>query len=331
VKAVAASGLSTPQTVLASLQGWLSALFAKIRECRFFFLVRGFCGSTKVCVSKSRVKFDTRAVRSWVIPLLIRMGAGDYPAKAGRIIGLSRQHTWYYVRKLEQCKLIRREKRSNVLFYELTEESKNLLASCEGTVFPSRLYRFDKCQVAYEIVAAGLVPENFKKVEMVNWTALLGTESGVKVRRTTRSWIVHVEVIRGRNPVEVTNLAVNLANRVRDALVRKYGCVLGDGRVVAGEMAVEDPVASLFGRYFTVRTDKRKIDHSWSVGELEHLQKDAVIEYLQMPERVRNVELQLGELRGDVSKLTALLTKLCGLYSECPPVSIGEGGNSYVS
>jgi hypothetical protein len=236
------------------------------------------------------------------------------------------------VRKLERCKLIRREKRSNVLFYELTEESKNLLASCEGTVFPARLYRFDKCQVAYEIVAAGLVPENFKKVEMTNWTALLGTELGVKVRKTTRSWIVHVEVIRGRNPIEVTNLAMNLANRVRDALVSKYGCVLGEGRVVAGEMAVEDPVASLFGRYFTVRTDKRRIDHSWSVGELEHLQRDAVIEYLQMPERVKNVEFQVGALRSDVSKLAEALNRLCNLESEGQPTAPkGQGGNSYVS
>jgi hypothetical protein len=288
-------------------------------------------GSKNVCSSKSRVKFDTKTVRTWVLPLLMRIGVGDYPTKAGRIIGLSRQHTWYYVRKLEECRLIRREKRSNVVFYELTGESKNLLTLCEGTVFPARLYRFDKCQVAYEVIADGLVPENFKKVKMTNWTALLGTELGVRVRKTTRSWIVHVEVIRGRNPIEVTNLAMNLANRVRDALVSKYGCVLGEGKVISGEMAVEDPVASLFGRYFTVRTDKRKIDHSWSVGELEHLQKDAVIEYLQMPERVKKVELQLGALRGDLSKLAEALSRLYNLDGEGQPTaSRGQGGNEYV-
>jgi DNA-binding transcriptional ArsR family regulator len=291
-----------------------------------------FSESKNVCSPKSRVKFDTKTVRTWVLPLLMRIGVGDYPTKAGRIIGLSRQHTWYYVRKLEECGLICREKRSNVVFYELTAESQRLLASCEGTVFPARLYRFDKCQVAYEIVAAGLVPENFRKVEMTNWTALLGTELGVRVRKTTRSWIVHVEVIRRRNPVEVTNLAMNLADRVRNALVSKYGCVLGEGKVVAGEMAVEDPVASLFGRYFTVRTDKRKIDHSWTVGELEHLQRDAVIEYLQMPERVRNVELQLGALRGDLSKLTNTLSRLCSLETDGQPSSpAGKGGDGYVS
>jgi DNA-binding MarR family transcriptional regulator len=266
--------------------------------------------STNVCSPKSRVKFDTKTFRRWVLPLLIRIGKREYPTEAGRNIKLSRQHTWYYVKKLEDCNLIRREKRSNVVFYELTSESKKLLASCEGTVFPARLYRFDKCQVAYEIISDGLVPVNFRKVEMTNWTALLGTELGVKVRKTTRSWIVHVEALRGRNPVEVANLAMNLANRVCNALVNKYGCVLGEGKIVGGEMAHEDPVASLFGRYFTVRSDRRKIDHSWNLGELEHTQRDAVIEYLQMPERVKKVEIEIEAVRCNIVMINGALQKI---------------------
>ena len=266
--------------------------------------------STNVCSPKSRVKFDTKTFRRWVLPLLIRIGKGEYPTEAGRNIKLSRQHTWYYVKKLEDCNLIRREKRSNVVFYELTDESKRLLASCEGTVFPARLYRFDKCQVAYEIISDGLVPVNFRKVEMTNWTALLGTELGVKVRKTTRSWIVHVEALRGRNPVEVANLAMNLANRVCNALVNKYGCVLGEGKIVGGGMAHEDPVASLFGRYFTVRSDRRKIDHSWNLDELEHTQRDAVIEYLQMPERVKKVEIEIEAVRCNIVMINGALQKI---------------------
>lgn len=263
----------------------------------------------------------------------MRIDGGDYPTKAGRIIGLSRQHVWYYIRKLEKCGLIRREKRSNAVFYGLTPESKNLLTLCEGTVFPARLYRFDKCQVAYEIIADGLIPKNFKKVEMVNWTALLGTELGVKVRRTTRSWIVHVEVIRGRNPVEVANLALNLAGRVADALRSKYGCVLGDGKIVAGEMAVEDPVATIFGRYFTVRTDKRKIDHNWKVGELEHVQKDAVIEYLQMPERVKSVELKFEVFTVKFDRLIETLDRLLSIegHDACSNTEGQRSMKDYVS
>jgi len=289
-------------------------------------------GSKNFRGSKYKVKFDTSTVRVWVLPLLLRIEVGDYPTKAGRIIGLSRQHVWYYVRKLEKCHLIRRDKRTNAVFYVLTPESKNLLASCEGKVFPARLYRFDKCQVAYEILVEGRYPCGFRRVEMVNWTALLGTELGVKVRRTTRSWIVHVEVIRGRNPVEVTNLALNLAGRVRNALCSKYGCVLGEGKIVGGEMANEDPVATLFGRYFTVRAGNRKIDHSWGPGELEHTQRDAVIDYLQMPEKVKNIEGEVAAMRGEVSLLTSTLRQLFDLEgNERSTDPKGVGGRGYVS
>jgi hypothetical protein len=49
---------------------------------------------------------------------------------------------------------------------------------------------------------------------MQNWTALLGLEQGVKVRKTTTSWIVHVETLYGRSPGELVTLAKNLADRV---------------------------------------------------------------------------------------------------------------------
>lgn len=129
-----------------------------------------------------------------------------------------------------------------------------------------------------------------------------------------------MEVVRGKDPGEVYGLALNLANRVADALRRKYGCVLAQGRFVAGELAVEDPVANLFGRYFTVRTGKRRIDHSWNVGELEHLQKDAVIEYLQMPERVKNLEGKVEAVNLNLEELLGALRKLVNLEGSGEPV-----------
>jgi DNA-binding transcriptional ArsR family regulator len=272
------------------------------------------------------VKFDTCMVRRWVLPILRRIDVGDYPTKIGRIVGLSRQHVYYYIKKLERCKLVKREKRSSVVFYELTGEGKSLVQSCEGRVFPGELYRLDKCQVSFGILREGVLPLDFRPVEMVNWTALLGLELGVKVRHTSRSWIVHVEVIRGRSPAEVYGSALNLANRVAASLASKYGCVLRQGKFVAGELAVEDPVASLFGRYFAVSTPRRKIDHSWGVGELEHLQKDSVIEYLQMPERVKSVEAKLD-------RLTAVLERLLNPEERVDPggVSGQRGLGDYVS
>jgi hypothetical protein len=98
-------------------------------------------------------------------------------------------------------------------------------------------------------------------------------------------------------------------------------------------MANEDPVATLFGRYFTVRTDNRKIDHSWGPGELEHTQRDAVIEYLQMPEKVKNIEGAVAAMRGEISQLTSALRQIFDLEGngKAPKDSSGDGGKSYVS
>ena len=63
--------------------------------------------------AKGCVQFDSDEVRTWVLPLMKRIYAGDYPTQAGRILGLSRSHVWYYVGKLQKAGLIYQEKRNN--------------------------------------------------------------------------------------------------------------------------------------------------------------------------------------------------------------------------
>jgi len=270
-------------------------------------------GSTNFRRWKYKVKFDFSTVRTRVIPILKRVEVEDYPAKIGRIYGWSRQHVTYYIKKLEKCGLIKRKVRSRAVFYQLTGRGKTFLASCEDVVFGSGVYRLDRCQVRFEIVAEGCLPPDFRRVEMVNWTALLGLEMGVHVRHTTRSWIVHVETLYGKHPGELFVLAKNLADRVAKSLMMKYGCRLSDGEICRGyELKVDDPVAKLLSPYFCVSTPERKIDHSPGVsqGELEHLSRDAVVEYLLMPERVKKLEGQVQALHVDLEELTGVLKKL---------------------
>ena len=278
--------------------------------------------SSIVHQANGSVQFDSDKVRSWVLPLMRRIEAGDYPARAAKILGLSRSHVQYYLKKLEECRLVYQEKRSNVSFWALTNEGSNLLKSCEGRVFPGELHRLDKCQVAFKILSEGRYPNGqFKAVEMQNWTALLGLEQGVKVRHTSKSWIVHVPVIRGKNPAEVYGLAMNLSNRIAVALAKKYGVVLAEGVFVGGEMAVEDPIAKLFGRYFSVRAGRRKIDHSWGEGELENIGKDAAIDYMQMPEKVKRIDKKVDRLEIKFGQLIEAL----GRIDETDPKKLAEG------
>jgi len=103
----------------------------------------------------------------------------------------------------------------------------------------SGVYRLHKCQVHYEILAEGVLLRDSRQIEMANWTVLLGLEQGVKVRHTSRSWIVHIETLYGRSPAELGAMAKGLADRVAKALMLKYGCRLGEGRFCKGyEIAI---------------------------------------------------------------------------------------------
>ncbi len=271
--------------------------------------------------SKSKVKFDFCTVRTRVIPILKGIEVKMYPAKIGRARGWKKQHVAYYVHKLEKAGLIRRLKRSSFVDYELTERGQNFLISCEGALFSSGVFRLHRCFFKFPILREGVYPlGDFRRVEMQNWTALLGLEQGVKVRKTTSSWIVHVETLYGRSPGELVTSAKNLADRVSQGLMSKYGCVLGQGMInKRHELGVDDPVAQLLNQYFTVSTPKRVIDDSpgEDEGEIDHLGRDAAVEYLLMPERVKNIEGQvevigcnLEEIKNELRKIVDALSKL---------------------
>jgi len=99
---------------------------------------------------------------------------------------------------------------------------------------------------------------------------------------------------------------------VRRSLMLKYGCLLDEGKIGRGyELAIDDPVAQLLSRYFTVSTPKRKMDHSPGEleGEIDHLSRDAAVEYLLMPERVKKLEGKVDALHYDLEELTSLLKR----------------------
>jgi hypothetical protein len=143
-----------------------------------------------------------------------------------------------------------------------------------------------------------------------------------------------VETVYGKHPGELFVLAKNLADRVAKSLMMKYGCRLSEGEVCRGyELKVDDPVARLLARYFCVSTPERKIDHSPGVGEgeLEHFGRDAAVEYLLMPERVKKLEGQVQALHVDLEELTGTLRKLLNIEGAGGPSPDQGNLDRYVS
>jgi len=117
----------------------------------------GSVGSQKVLSEKSKVKFYFSTVRSRVIPILKRVEVGDYPSKIARLYGWSKQHVFYYLKKLEKAGLVRRKVRSCAVFYELTRRGQKVLTSCEGIVYSSGVYRLHKCQFYFLLFVKGSI------------------------------------------------------------------------------------------------------------------------------------------------------------------------------
>ena len=132
-----------------------------------------------------------------------------------------------------------------------------------------------------------------------------------------------METLYGKHPGELFVLAKNLADRVAKGLMLKYGCRLAEGEVCRGyELKVDDPVAKLLARYFCVSTPERKIGYSPGVsqGELELFSRDAAVEYLLMPERVKKLEGHVQILHFDLEELTGALKKFFNVEDSGQPV-----------
>jgi hypothetical protein len=100
----------------------------------------------------------------------------------------------------------------------------------------------------------------------------------------------------------------------------KYGCRLAEGEICRGhEVAIDDPVAQLLSRYFTVSIPgKARMDHSPGEleGEIDFTQRDMAIEYLLMPERVKKLEGQLAALNCDLERIGGCLDKLTAVLGK---------------
>jgi len=258
--------------------------------------------------SKLKVKMNFKSVRARVLPILKCLEAGNYPAKIARMLGFSKPHVAYYVKKLEQAGLVRRERRSNIVVYSVTQKGSNFLTGSEGALFGSGVWRLHAAKYRFGVVADGVWPVDWRRVAKMNWTALLGLEGGVTVEKTPSSVIVHVETLYGRGPAELLDSARGLADRTARALMLKYGCRLTEGKLCRRpHIAVDDPVAEFLSRYFEISVGERKIDRSEGLGEIDHFTLDGAVDYLLMPERVKALEGKVDAVASSLEDLVQLL------------------------
>ena len=257
-------------------------------------------------------RFNTSSVGLRLVPILKMLDAGNYPAKIARMLGMSRHHVAYYIKKMRQAGLIERENVKWPAFYVVTDKGKKILTTCSGLA-PEFVFRLHRCGFKYPILVQARLPSDWRRVAKAcgNWVSLIGDEGGVRVEVTTRNVIVWCEAISGRDPDELLLQAKSMADRVAASLCVKYGLRLGEGQLVPKRhVGVYDPVAELLSRRFEVSDDVGKIDRSEGMGEIDWFSAKAAKDYLLMPGRVEKLEKRIEALHSDVQELVSVLKQL---------------------
>jgi hypothetical protein len=131
-----------------------------------------------------------------------------------RLLGMSRQHVHYYLKKLEKAGLVKRTGPRWPAFYETTETCKKFLTGCEGLA-SSFVFRLHNCVFKYPILEGPVQPVDWRRVEKTNWSALVGSELGLTVEQTTKHILVYCDVVIGRDPGELLLLAKDAADRAK--------------------------------------------------------------------------------------------------------------------
>lgn len=236
--------------------------------------------------------------------IMIMLQAGYYPARIASILGKSKSAIHYHIKKLLENGFIEREEslkrlkpglyakkfRGVITLYRITQPGSKFLAGIEGEAVGRRL-RLHNVYWKYPILSGPRVSIVWRRVELTNWTQLIGTELGLRVRKNPHSVEIISGVVEGTDPFRLLLRARNEADLLAAHLEAKFDMKLGRAELSRRpHFGVWDPVAGAYAKSFQLSTDLAKIDESEGYGEIDWLSPYAADDYLRMPERIRRLE-----------------------------------------
>lgn len=138
-----------------------------------------------------KVKFNTATVREKLLPIFKMLEAGNYPAKIARMLGMSRSHVHYYIKKMVKAGLVKRKKGKWPAFYEVTANAQKFLTRCK-LLEPGFLFRLHRCGFKYRILRDSKVMFDWRRVPKAcgHWISLIGDEGGVSTVRGSKISLV---------------------------------------------------------------------------------------------------------------------------------------------
>ena len=257
---------------------------------------------------------DSFTFNDKVEKILKLLDAGNYPAKIARILGMSKQHVYYYTKKLLRHGYIEKTVRDRITFYHLTQKGKNLLVKMESRFKPCRFVRLHNVVVKFPILEEPKIEIDWRKVELQNWSQLVGRELGLTVRKNPRSIEVFCDSLEGDDPYQLLLYAFDEANRLAEHLEQKFGMKLGRPCLSRKpHFAIKDVVAEHLGKFMEFSDDIGKMDESEGYGELDlydpNFVKNYLITFTSLPSQVQKQKKDLEDIKEILVELSEISAK----------------------
>jgi len=242
-----------------------------------------------------------------LLDILGKINKGIPPYEIAKLYGWSRQRLNYYLKMLKEANLIRLKYRTNVAFYELTEECKNFYI---GYVKPlSSGIRLHNVSFIYPILKEGnLTPQ---KVWQLNGVCnRLKRESNCSIVWNHKNLIINISSLVGNNAFDLFNKAKNIADSIAEKIQKDYGFELGSGKLNRKpHFAVLHPLINQISKHIEFSSEEAKIDESEGYGELEFFDPEKTQKFIELPERIEALENLMSkqiEILTEYSKQIAL-------------------------
>jgi len=235
-----------------------------------------------------------------------------YPAKIARLLGKSKQHIHYYIKRLMKMAYLRRFVKDGAVFYEVTQAGKDFVTRSEslprGFVF--RLHGY---ALVYPILREPEIAIDWPKVvRMAHWNKLIGSELGLTVEKTPSSVVVYADVLEGNDSYQLLHLANSECERLAAYLESKFKMVLGRPKLKdRPHWGVWDPIAQKFSEYMRLTDDIADIDRSppYRMGEIDWRDPEAAKRYLltftRLPVMIEEQRKDLSDVKDALGKYVA--------------------------
>lgn len=211
---------------------------------------------------------------------------------------MKKSHISYYITKAKNLRYLRLVTRDAFAFNELTQAGKNFLDQYTQNNPSIPICRLENIQFKAKILQMPTIPVDWKKIEMHNWSQYNTQVDSIRVKLNLGdppTLLLIPSPIDGDNlndllitlVYECVNAILELHSRTGLKVDRLQPCS-------RPEWLVYDPVAKSFcknnGQVTYDGIGKVNASPPRHIGEFEFHDPRALVDYLAMPKRLRNIE-----------------------------------------